>query len=112
MLATSVISVIKTTMPCTIGKSRTLVASTNNLPTPGQLKTVSVIGAPANKPPKYNPTYVAMGGLRSEEHTSELQSRSDLVCRLLLEKKKNQRRAHLLHPFAPLACMHYLRPHA
>src|SRR2546428_1759491 len=29
---------------------------------------------------------------RSEEHTSELQSRSDLVCRLLLEKKKNARR--------------------
>src|SRR5438034_6958538 len=27
--------------------------------------------------------------LRSEEHTSELQSHSDLVCRLLLEKKKN-----------------------
>src|SRR5690349_24196742 len=26
---------------------------------------------------------------RSEEHTSELQSRRDLVCRLLLEKKKN-----------------------
>src|SRR3989440_6201136 len=29
--------------------------------------------------------------LRSEEHTSELQSRSDLVCRLLLEKKKKHR---------------------
>src|SRR3989440_9379537 len=29
-------------------------------------------------------------GKRSEEHTSELQSRSDLVCRLLLEKKKEQ----------------------
>src|SRR2546428_5946655 len=28
--------------------------------------------------------------LRSEEHTSELQSRSDLVCRLLLEKKKTR----------------------
>src|SRR5690625_6681664 len=28
--------------------------------------------------------------LRSEEHTSELQSRGHLVCRLLLEKKKNQ----------------------
>src|SRR2546428_9412035 len=28
---------------------------------------------------------------RSEEHTSELQSRSDLVCRLLLEKKKDTR---------------------
>src|SRR5206468_9820368 len=27
--------------------------------------------------------------LRSEEHTSELQSRSDIVCRLLLEKKKH-----------------------
>src|SRR2546428_4058797 len=33
-------------------------------------------------------------GPRSEEHTSELQSRSDLVCRLLLEKKK-QHRVHL-----------------
>src|SRR2546428_7563788 len=31
---------------------------------------------------------VPMGG-RSEEHTSELQSRSDLVCRLLLEKKNS-----------------------
>src|SRR5436190_3488613 len=30
----------------------------------------------------------AGGLLRSEEHTSELQSHSDLVCRLLLEKKK------------------------
>src|SRR5206468_8361578 len=29
------------------------------------------------------------GSQRSEEHTSELQSRSDLVCRLLLEKKKH-----------------------
>src|SRR5206468_11958459 len=28
--------------------------------------------------------------IRSEEHTSELQSRSDLVCRLLLEKKKKK----------------------
>src|SRR5256886_7219521 len=30
-------------------------------------------------------------GLRSEEHTSELQSQSNLVCRLLLEKKKKPR---------------------
>src|SRR3712207_7047070 len=34
--------------------------------------------------------------LRSEEHTSELQSRQYLVCRLLLEKKK-----HLTHPLPP-----------
>src|SRR5438132_5092449 len=31
---------------------------------------------------------------RSEEHTSELQSHSDLVCRLLLEKKKNNNRKY------------------
>src|SRR5215211_5283298 len=31
-------------------------------------------------------------GLRSEEHTSELQSHSDLVCRLLLEKKKKKKK--------------------
>src|SRR2546430_3999740 len=38
---------------------------------------------------------------RSEEHTSELQSQSNLVCRLLLEKKKKQQHtpehAHLVH---------------
>src|SRR3712207_7546267 len=39
------------------------------------------------KPGKYD---------RSEEHTSELQSRQYLVCRLLLEKKKH-RTTHLLH---------------
>src|SRR2546430_3717948 len=32
--------------------------------------------------------------LRSEEHTSELQSQSNLVCRLLLEKKKNHSASH------------------
>src|SRR5690349_23723742 len=37
---------------------------------------------------------ILLGGLafaRSEEHTSELQSRRDLVCRLLLEKKKKKK---------------------
>src|SRR3712207_7040820 len=37
---------------------------------------------------------------RSEEHTSELQSRQYLVCRLLLEKKKN---ITAIHPRLPLA---------
>src|SRR5207249_5751126 len=32
---------------------------------------------------------------RSEEHTSELQSRFDLVCRLLLEKKKHKNSTHI-----------------
>src|SRR2546421_1686247 len=35
---------------------------------------------------------LALACSRSEEHTSELQSRSDLVCRLLLEKKKKDQR--------------------
>src|SRR2546429_7314522 len=42
-------------------------------------------------------------GMRSEEHTSELQSRLHLVCRLLLEKKKATRYAQRLRPCA-LAC--------
>src|SRR3712207_301268 len=36
-------------------------------------------------------THEVVGIVRSEEHTSELQSRQYLVCRLLLEKKKNNR---------------------
>src|SRR3712207_7245683 len=36
--------------------------------------------------------------VRSEEHTSELQSRQYLVCRLLLEKKKKQKRHQQLRP--------------
>src|SRR5438046_8476622 len=34
-------------------------------------------------------------GLRSKEHTSELQSLTNLVCRLLLEKKKNKKRKYM-----------------
>src|SRR2546427_6756943 len=42
----------------------------------------------------------AVGSLadRSEEHTSELQSQSNLVCRLLLEKKKKLNQAHQHSP--------------
>src|SRR2546430_6036563 len=39
-------------------------------------------------PPVRRPTRRAFRWNRSEEHTSELQSQSNLVCRLLLEKKK------------------------
>src|SRR2546428_2321312 len=38
----------------------------------------------------------SLRGHRSEEHTSELQSRSDLVCRLLLEKKKDRAYASIM----------------
>src|SRR2546430_9178467 len=40
-------------------------------------------------------------GERSEEHTSELQSQSNLVCRLLLEKKKNRELLFSVAPGSP-----------
>src|SRR2546430_11317308 len=45
-------------------------------------------------------------GMRSEEHTSELQSQSNLVCRLLLEKKKKPEDywLHAYYPHIMLAC--------
>src|SRR5206468_12416057 len=52
------------------------LASTGNRPVPGGITAVCYRQQLLDDP-------------RSEEHTSELQSRSDLVCRLLLEKKKN-----------------------
>src|SRR3712207_7848184 len=40
---------------------------------------------------------------RSEEHTSELQSRQYLVCRLLLEKKKNKKLTHKIRLYIMLS---------
>src|SRR2546422_4867555 len=40
----------------------------------------------------FEDTNLGLGKVRSEEHTSELQSRLHLVCRLLLEKKKNNKK--------------------
>src|SRR2546430_5629202 len=48
---------------------------------------------PANRRPswrRHGSTRSPSASSRSEEHTSELQSQSNLVCRLLLEKKKKQ----------------------
>src|SRR2546430_7874029 len=45
-------------------------------------------------------------GLRSEEHTSELQSQSNLVCRLLLEKKKTIIETHYIYLFSNTAIIH------
>src|SRR5438034_6516835 len=59
----------------------------------------SMIGVPAARPAPGGALMIACTGhtgrqspqrVRSEEHTSELQSHSDLVCRLLLEKKKKK----------------------
>src|SRR5688572_32038405 len=45
---------------------------------------------------------------RSEEHTSELQSQSNLVCRLLLEKKKVERRRLRVHHVRQACGLHAL----
>src|SRR5437868_9875667 len=42
------------------------------------------------EPPAADEPLLKLDNVRSEEHTSELQSRFDLVCRLLLEKKKKR----------------------
>src|SRR3712207_7888668 len=51
-------------------------------------KVCSGIGNPGMNPSHLMPCLLSIVGTRSEEHTSELQSRQYLVCRLLLEKKK------------------------
>src|SRR5688572_32017072 len=48
---------------------------------------------------------------RSEEHTSELQSQSNLVCRLLLEKKKKTQRTAMRHTYCNGAAQHTFVPH-
>src|SRR5438093_10291662 len=48
---------------------------------------------------RLRPPCARRGHTRSEEHTSELQSLTNLVCRLLLEKKKN-RVTHAISPHA------------
>src|SRR2546421_8856633 len=50
-------------------------------------------------------TEILAANYRSEEHTSELQSRSDLVCRLLLEKKNNIFPGPILDERRPLSTL-------
>src|SRR2546427_8022363 len=65
-------------------------------PAPAALKLIDEAGLWDDllPPDPHAPRYIYLNGrlrkFRSEEHTSELQSQSNLVCRLLLEKKKNR----------------------
>src|SRR2546427_7978693 len=61
----------------------------------------AVDGGPTLRRPADRPSHVRG---RSEEHTSELQSQSNLVCRLLLEKKKQ--------PHSPLRTSPHLQKHS
>src|SRR5438477_7794294 len=54
---------------------------------PGDMLPGGLLGSPL-----WGPSSSAVDPDRSEEHTSELQSHVNLVCRLLLEKKKNTKR--------------------
>src|SRR2546426_1962927 len=78
----------------------------------------SVAARPASRAPTGSPPSVeAVAGRgrdqdriarepRSEEHTSELQSPCNLVCRLLLEKKKKQTLHHDMSKLDGMACDH------
>src|SRR5258706_11790657 len=63
----------------------------NQLPAQGRGPGGAVAGSPAAVPAALGGRPAELGSAfqRSEEHTSELQSLTNLVCRLLLEKKKN-----------------------
>src|SRR2546427_4738370 len=66
-------------------------------------------GSPQQNTGTWQRAAVARIERRSEEHTSELQSQSNLVCRLLLEKKKKYIAIKLPNPH-PAAKLHTLKP--
>src|SRR5437588_2851078 len=84
--------------PSTISAPLSPAASTTSPAATGPVRTHdprtgAAHGSPCAAPPaatSEHATSTATIAWRSEEHTSELQSHSDLVCRLLLEKKKNE----------------------
>src|SRR5688572_31098773 len=72
-----------------LGGLWTVGEGSGDMPGGGTAKTIMTLG--------YDPQKKRFVGtfIRSEEHTSELQSQSNLVCRLLLEKKKTISRYHI-----------------
>src|SRR3989442_2893359 len=87
-----------------VGQRQPICGTPNDVPVPRKISRTShlldldEVGAARNVPRHSRRHHDAVALLRepafenerSEEHTSELQSRPHLVCRLLLEKKKNQ----------------------
>src|SRR5438034_7984057 len=69
---------------------RSVFHGLDQLALPRERQAPVVVGVGGLGPDLESPTVV-----RSEEHTSELQSHSDLVCRLLLEKKNNDAHVNL-----------------
>src|SRR2546425_4897390 len=81
-----------------------------NLITPDNVKNLEIRWVyQARTLEKFETTPLVVDGvMRSEEHTSELQSLAYLVCRLLLEKKKQEQdcKQHLVQPSRSHECSH------
>src|SRR5438477_9877685 len=76
--------------PRKVTSSRPVVASQTLTVASQQAAATFVPSALKATPPGFRPVSMAEPRGRSEEHTSELQSHVNLVCRLLLEKKKKK----------------------
>src|SRR2546422_4578226 len=80
----------------TLFRSRSGRTRARSVPAPARLRRVEAQRRATSHCPSLRPSgYVVASCARSEEHTSELQSRLHLVCRLLLEKKKKRRKPSL-----------------
>src|SRR5438132_8672050 len=93
-LAVRMRSRVQSSAYCRIGEEPMKVAASIGIPTSSATRTIGSTSAITVRAAQ-------LGKMRSEEHTSELQSHSDLVCRLLLEKKKKtakQTRRLVLQP--------------
>src|SRR3712207_7213956 len=82
-----------------VGESRRVVRASSRTPSRASSRATSLESAEGVRPRSRAAGAKPPLSRRSEEHTSELQSRQYLVCRLLLEKKKKSPLATLLrHP--------------
>src|SRR5207253_8095579 len=75
------------------------------------LRIYSITPLPRWQAPATTGIRAGFGNDRSEEHTSELQSRGHLVCRLLLEKKKIKKISTSTEPKIKLPYKHYHASH-
>src|SRR3712207_6896925 len=75
--------------PCG-SRIRTQRRGTAGSPVLYQMAVLELTSIVRSSPPYHSATVMGLQVVRSEEHTSELQSRQYLVCRLLLEKKKKK----------------------
>src|SRR2546427_607796 len=82
-----------------------MVVVSTSLPVLSTTATLTPVRMPGSRPKTARWPAGAASSRRSEEHTSELQSQSNLVCRLLLEKKKQKRKPHT--PLTRFCCFFF-----